>query len=363
MVKNLRVCHLIGSLQYGGAERQVTNLINNLNVDSKYLIFLNDQQDRGFYRFLANDVRQYSVPVKLRYFYYYIMKIAKILRQNRIDVLQTHMYWANLYGVLAGKIASVPVIITTEHGKNPWKTIWHYAIERNIITKLSDLRVCVSMDILNNRRDKDGIPETKMVYLPNAVDIPTQIKKKGNKKVIVGAIGRFIEAKDYSTLIKAAGILREKGVDLELYILGDGPLRKELEADQRKLGLESVVKMPGFQDNIDEWLPKFDLFVISSIREGQPLVLLEAMSHGLAIVATNVGGIPDTLKNGEEGLLVEPGNPNLLAAAMEKLIDDESLKGLLGRKARERVKRDFSIKAICNRYEKIYLSILGSKKK
>lgn len=361
MLENLRVCHVIGSLQYGGAERQVVNLINNLDVKSKYLILLTNQQNRGFYRFLANKIRRFYVPVKLRYFYYYIVKIAKVLKQNRIDVLQTHMYWANLYGTLAGRIAGVPVIITTEHGKNPWKRTWHYWIEKHIITRLSDIRICVSMDILNIRRDRDGIPETKLVYLPNAVDIPTQIVKKGNKKIIIGAIGRFIEAKDYSNLIKAAGILREKGVAFELYILGDGLLRKELEAGQRKLGLESVVKMPGFQDNIFEWLLKFDIFVISSIREGQPVVLLEAMSYGLPIVATNVGGIPDTLKNGEEGLLVEPGNPALLAAAMKKLIDDESLKESLGQKARERVERDFSIKAICKKYEKIYTDLLNSK--
>jgi glycosyltransferase involved in cell wall biosynthesis len=363
LVQSLRVCHVIGSLQYGGAERQVVNLINNLNVESKFLIILTNHRDHGFYRLLGNEIRQFYVSIKLRYFYYYIIKLAKVLRQNRIDVLQTHMYWANLYGALAGRIAGVPVIITTEHGQDQEKRKWHYWIEKHIITRLSDKRICVSRDILNIRRDREGIPETKLVCLPNAVDIPNQIEKKGNQRVIIGAIGRFVEAKDYSNLIKAAGILRKKRVNFELYILGDGPLRKELEAEQIKLGLESVVKMPGFQDNIDEWLLKFDLFVISSVSEGQPLVLLEAMSYGLAIVATNVGGIPDTLKDGEEGLLVKPGNPDLLAAAMEKLIDNELLRKSFGRKAKERVERDFSIEAICNQYEKLYLSTWDSKKK
>ena len=140
-------------------------------------------------------------------------------------------------------------------------------------------------------------------------------------------------------------------------------MREELEAIRAQLGLESMIKMPGFQDNIDEWLSRFDLFVISSIREGQPLVLLEAMAYGLAIVATNIGGIPDTVKEGEEAILLEPGNPEILASAMRNLIDNDSLREKYGQKAKERAEKEFSISAICNQYEKLYLSIWKSKNK
>ena len=360
---NMRICHIIGSLKYGGAERQLTNLMNNLNAKSKLIILLANEHDRGFYRLLNKKITIYYMPTRTRYFYYYIIKLSILLRQKRIDVLQTHMYWANFFGTLAGKIAGVPVIITTEHGMNPWKKRWHYWIERRIITKFSDLRICVSRDIMNARKNRDRIPGKKLIYIPNAVAIPAEIKIIENKKTIIGAIGRFIGAKDYSTLIKAAGILKESNIDFEMYILGDGPLRKELENIRAQLGLESIIRMPGFQDNVDEWLIKFDLFVISSKREGQPLVLLEAMSNGLAIVATNVGGIPDTVKAGEEAILVEPGDPEILASAMRDLIDSDSLREKYGKKAKERSEREFSISTICNQYEELYLSIWRSKNK
>ncbi len=363
MAENLCVCHLIGSLKYGGAERQVANLINNLNVRAKLLIVLSDQRDCSFYHLLENGIRLFCLPIKLRYCYYHIMNIAKILRKNRVEVLQTHMYWANLYGALAGRIAGVPVVVTTEHGKNPWKKEWHYWVERNIVTRLVDKRICVSKEILDIRSDKDGVPKGKLMYLPNAVNIPPSTRKQKSDKTVIGAAGRFIEAKDYFNLIEAAGRLRDKKVDFEMYILGDGPLRNELEATRRRLGLEFAVKMPGFQDNIDKWFRKFDVFVVCSIREGQPLVLLEAMAYGVAIVATSVGGIPDTLDDGVDGILVEPRNPRSLADAMETLIGNSSLRRGYGRKARERVKRDFSIKDICHRYEKTYLDLLEPKLK
>ena len=361
VAENLRICHLIGSLKHGGAERQLINLLNNLSIKTKYLVLLTNKEDCGFYRLLNQKINICFMPIRLRYFYFTILKLSKFLRQNRIDVLQTHMYWANLYGTISGKIAGLPVIISTEHGRNPWKKNWHYWIERNIITKLSDLRICVSKDIVSVRKNLDRIPEKKLKYIPNATKIPATIKKIENKITMIGSIGRFVEAKDFSTLIKAAKILKESNILFEIHILGDGPLRKELEAIRKRLGLESVLKMPGFQDNVDEWLSKFDLFVISSIREGQPLVLLEAMAYGLAIVATNIGGIPDTVKDGEEAILVEPKKPEILASAIRNFIENESLRAKYGKKAKERAKKEFSINALCKQYEELYLSLWKSK--
>ena len=359
--ENLNISHLIGTLKFGGAERQLINLINNLDIESKHLIVLSEQKNHDFYPLLKHQISCHFMPINLRYFYITIFKIAKYLRENRINILQTHMFWANFYGVIAGKIAGVPAIVTTEHGKNPWKKKWHFFIERRIITTFADIRVCVSQDIINNRKQNDRIPEHKLVYIPNAVNIPEIYTKIPNSKIIIGAIGRFIQAKDFATLIEAAAILKKQNIDFEIFILGDGELRVELESLKNALNLQLEVKMPGFQNDIDKWLRMFDIFVISSIREGQPLVLLEAMANGLPIVATKVGGIPDTLKNGEEGILVEPRDPEKLSSAIMKLIKYENLRIKYGKNARERVKNNFSIKEVCQQYVEFYTKILSDK--
>ena len=121
-------------------------------------------------------------------------------------------------------------------------------------------------------------------------------------------------------------------------------------------------KLPGFQTNIESWLQRFDIFAMSSIREGQPLVLLEAMSYRLPIVATKVGGIPETIKNGKEAILVDPGNPFILSSAIISLLKNNNLKIKIGRKAEERVKKDFSVETICRKYEQLYSSLVSLKR-
>ena len=330
MSHSLRVCHVIGSLRYGGAERQFVNLLNNLPVSEKHALILDDIRSDGLGKLLAEDITRREIGLRLRYAPYYVLRIAGILRDWRINVLHAHMYWANLYGSLAAKLAGVPVFITSEHGKNPWKKPYHQWIERNVISRVASKRICVSEDILNIRRDLDGIPERQLICMPNGTDVPVRKKHSPGERIVIGTLGRFVEAKDYISLIRSADIVRSSGHDFTLYILGDGPERAAMEAEVRRLRLEDSIHMPGFQSDITEWLSRFDIFAMSSRREGQPMALLEAMAYGLPVVSTRVGGIPETLEDGKEGILVEPENPKALADALLVLMQDPKLCGRLG---------------------------------
>ena len=361
MIPKIRICHIIGSLQYGGAERQFVHLMNNMIPNSKYAIFIGKHLNKGFYSLLSKDIKYKHIPIRIFWAPFQIFKIARFLKKYRITFLQTHMYWANFYGSIAGKIANVPVIITTEHGRNPWKNMLHYYLERNIITKLVDMRVCVSQDILKVRKQNDKIPNKKLTYIPNCVELPEKFVKTKNKIFTIGSIGRFVAAKDYSTLLKTFAILKKRNIKFESYIVGDGFLRSQIEDERNVLGLKSMVKITGFQKNIPKWLKKFDLFVISSIREGQPVVILEAMAYRLPIVATSVGGIPDTIRNNKEGILVESGNPEAIANAIQFLFNNEKVRIELGKNAYKRIIEDFSIKDICQKYIKIYFDIIERK--
>jgi glycosyltransferase involved in cell wall biosynthesis len=352
---------MIDSLRYGGAERQFVNTLNYLPYETKVAIILQPQEPADLYPLLHSGTSVFWIGVRRRYLPYYIWKIACLLQQLRIDVLHTHMFYTNLYGTLAARMAKVPVVITAEHGKNLWKNTFHHWIERNIISPGSAVRICASEDILCIRRDMEGISPDKLMYIPNGTEIPAPVIRSDSRPVIIGTVGRFVAAKDYLTLIRAAAILRDASCEFRLYLIGDGPIRSELEREIAALELQPFVQMPGFQHDVGSWLARFDMFVMSSIREGQPVALLEAMASGLPVVATRVGGIPSTVQHGREGILVEPGDPAALATALRVLVDNFVKRRRFGEKARERVVREFSIQAVCDRYVKLYQTLWSRK--
>ena len=353
----LRVCHLIGSLQYGGAERQVVNLLNHLPFEARFVLEIGCPATEGLHLALGADVIRASLPVRLRRLPLDIVRMARLLCRWRIDVLHTHMYWANLIGALAGRLADIPVVVTSEHGKNNWKMGRHRWLERRLISPLVDLRICVSEDIRQLRRDVDGVPAEKLAYLPNGTNLPTLDARPDNRTPVLGSVGRLVEAKDYRTLIEAAARLHDSGMDFHLCIVGDGPERADLERVIAAHELGGVVELVGAQSDVPSWLRGFDVFVLSSIREGQPLALLEAMAHGLPIVATRVGGIPSTVEDGVEAALVGPGRPEELAATLQALLYDRQRRETLGRNARLRAERDFSIEAVATRYAQVYQAL------
>ncbi len=355
--RSLRVCHIIGNLRYGGAERQVVNVARHMRCARTYVVCLGRPWPGNLSDLLPPSVECIWLRFRGRNAPYHVWKLARLLRTLGIDVVHTHMYAANLYGVLAATLARVPVVVTSEHGKNPWKTSAHRWVERAVISRFADKRICVSRDILQIRRDIDGVAERKLTYIPNGTEIDMNPISPPSGRFAFGTVGRLVPAKDYRTLIAAMGILRDKGHSAELYIVGDGPERASLESEIGRLALGSVVHLAGFQSDIPAWLGRFHAFVLSSIREGQPLALLEAMAAGLPIVATRVGGIPDTIASGSEGLLVEPGDPAGLAHAMETLLSDEKKRNELGVNARARCRTDFSIQATCDRYLQVYRSV------
>ena len=356
----LSVCHIIDSLRYGGAERQFVNTLIHLPDVRKTAIILDANPTVGqLDKLLPDSVSVYGLGVRLRHLPQCIWKLSRLLKKLRVDVVHTHMYWSSLYGVPAARIARVPVIVTSEHGRNSWKNASQRWLERAVISRWSDMRVCVSEDILQIRRDVEGISADKLIYVPNGTGIPEPVERGDSHPVVIGTVGRFVKEKDYVTLVRAAAHLRDMNRDFQLCLVGDGPLRPRIEQEIADLNLQKIVLLPGLQHDVSDWLRRFDVFVMSSIREGQPVALLEAMAHGLPVVATRVGGIPDTVKENWEGLLVDPSDPVALAKSLAELVDDSGRRRELGTRARQRVIGDFSIHKSCERYLKLYQRLLN----
>ncbi len=355
------VAQVIGDLSIGGAERMFVNLCNALDVDKVIVVLVGEAAAMPSLRDdLHADVEVRTLRVRQRSWIRDVWKLSRLFREAGCDVVHTHMFWSNLYGSLAARLADVPVIVTAEHGRNEWKKKWQKWAEANVISRYADIRLCVSQDILERRRDVDGVPGDLLELVPNGTIVPPLIDRNKSANLI-GSVGRLVDAKDYPTLVRAIGILSRRGSDTTLEIVGEGPERSKIEETIRQEGVDARITLVGSQTNVNDWLARWSIFVSSSIREGQPVALLEAMAAGLPCVVTAVGGVPDTLTHGVEGIVVSPQSPEELATSIEELLDNVERRENYGRAARDRVTRDFSIESLASKCRAIYASALESK--
>lgn len=353
------IAQVIGDLSIGGAERLFVNLCNALEADRTIVILVGDAAAAPNLRNqLRPNVDVHTIRVRQRTWPRDVWRLARFLRRAECDVVHTHMFWSNLYGTMAARLAGVPAIVTSEHGRNEWKRKWHKWLEVHVISRFASARLCVSQDILQRRRDSDGIPERLLQLVPNGTVVPrgSMRERQGN---VIGSVGRLVTAKDFPTLIRAVGILARRGADVRLEIVGEGPERAEIERVISSEGVGSRVILAGSQDNVNDWLDRWIMFVSSSIREGQPVALLEAMACGLPSVATAVGGVPDTLADGCEGIVVAAGNPEALADGIQRLLNNDGLRKTYGAAARDRVIRDFSIESLASNCRRVYAAALS----
>jgi glycosyltransferase involved in cell wall biosynthesis len=239
---------------------------------------------------------------------------------------------------------------------------------------ITDKRICVSRDILEIRRSREGTPDEKLEYVPNAVD-PADFERSGRGRAsimaefgwgpaepLVLSVGRLVSAKDYPVLVDALHLVRQRVEGVKALIVGEGDCRTQIASRIGLHGLEEAVKLAGSRRDVRDLIAAADLFVLSSVREGLPVSLLEAMASRKAIVATGVGGIPDAVTDGENGILVPPGNPEALADAIVRLLDDADVRRSLGSAAADEVQRRFSIRITAGRVGEIYSDLYRRKK-
>ena len=356
--EKIRVAHFIGALTIGGAENQVTMLLNALDQDrfERHIITMHECEG-GFHDQLSADIKVFNLNYRQRYAPAGLYRLYRYLRDQRIDVLHCHMYHAAVKGAWIGRLAGVSAILVSEHGKNTWKRWWHHLFERQVVSRWIKTRVAVSEDIRRIRIEQDGAPPDSVLVYPNAVNTNVPVIDTTAVPKKLGSLGRLVDAKDFGVLLNAVRILIDKGYDIKTEIAGEGPEREKLGQTIDELGLFDAVSMPGVR-NASEFLFGLDIFVMSSKREGVPVALLEAMAHGLPIVATSVGGIPEVLEQDRQGLLSPASDPQDLADNIARMIDDEELRTRLAQGAREKVCANYGIEQVARKWESLYRELL-----
>jgi sugar transferase (PEP-CTERM/EpsH1 system associated) len=302
-------------------------------------------------------------------------RLFKLLRQMRPEVLHTYNLGTIEYHATA-LLAGVPVRVHAEHGRDasdPHGVNRKHNLLRRLLVPAIDRYVPVSRDLERWLRGVVGIPQAKVQLIDNGVDTERfhpatdAAAEPWNAPgvFVIGTVGRLQDVKDQACLIDAFVLLRamlpEQRDRLRLVLVGDGPLRERLAQKIAGAGLQDCAWLPGPRSDVDVVMRSFSLFALSSIAEGTPVTMLEAMASGLPVVSTAVGGIPDLVADGASGALVPAGDPQRLAEALAAYVLDAERTRRHGAAGRARIEQQYSVAAMLSAYVDLYDGLRKSK--
>ena len=363
------VVHLIYRLDFGGLETLLVDCINHMPPEryrhavvclTGYTAFA-DKITRPGVELYALD-KQPGLGLGIH------VKLFKLLRRLRPSVLHTYNFACAEYAAPAW-LAGVPVRVHAEHGRDasdPQGLNRKHNFLRRALVPFIHRYVPVSHDLARWLTGVVGIPSAKSELIMNGVDTvrfapglaAAVTPWAGQDVFVIGTVGRLQDVKDQASLIEAFALLvaskPEHRAHLRLAVVGDGPLRDKLARQAQSLGVADLVWFPGARNDIPELMRSFDLFALSSIAEGTPVTLLEAMACGLPVVATKVGGIPEVVQDGVNGALVPASNPQALAAALGLYAAAPDRVSVQGAAARSLIERHYSVAAMVGAYTALY---------
>jgi len=296
-------------------------------------------------------------------------RFCGILRQQRVDILHSHMFQASRLASPLGRICGVPLIIETSHGRESWRHGWvkgSFVVDR-LVGRTVDRMIAVSEANARYLVKDKGLPAERITVIypgvrferfnPSAavpLDLKTRLGFDVNDPVLLVA-GRLEPQKGHRVLIDALPLILREFPRARLVCLSDGALRSELEQRVAELGLQSSVRFTGYQPDLLPWLALADICVLPSYYEGLPVAVVEALASGKPMVATAVDGTPEVLTDGETGLLVPPGDSASLAKAIIQMLANPEQRASMARKGHERVLELFGKDVMIERTQDCYL--------
>jgi glycosyltransferase involved in cell wall biosynthesis len=371
MTGKIRILQLIDQLGDAGAERLINSFA--LNVDrSQFDLHVCALRHWPFPK-IVPDLRALGFPVtelnqRHAYDLHVLLSLVNYIRRNDIDIIHTHLLASDVMGRLAGFITRRPVVSTIHNGRTDldneplhrqWMERWTARLWcRRLLVVSALLRTEIAAWF--------GFPLSKVTAIPNGVDTsrfappsnfdPLALKQDlvGGDYRIVANVARLVPQKGQSYLMEAAAIVARTRPDVRFVIVSDGELRDAITAQAASLGIADKLVITGLRTDVTEILAASDLFVLSSLWEGMPLSLIEAMSVGVPAVATDVGGVGQLLKDGVTGLLVPPADSQALAAAIARSLDHPAAARSRASTAKAMVLREFDIGTMVRRWEAVY---------
>jgi glycosyltransferase involved in cell wall biosynthesis len=367
----LRILFVVNGFAVGGGELKLLELVSELKkrFDGRYRAVVAAVGQSGPLRdrFAAAADRISVFPKKHPYDVSQVAGLFRLIRDERIEVVQTTLFYADVIGTLAARLAGVKHVISWEAITQPYgfKQMAAY----RLAAKGFRVSVSVSEAIRRQVREERRLPEIKTRAIPYGVDGRKFRPLPGSESLrrelgiprgslVFGTIARLTEQKGHRYLLEALPEIVRKQPAAFFVFAGDGPLRESLESRVSSLGIQKHVRFLGFRSDIPELMASFDAFVLPSLYEGLPNAVLEAMACGKPVIATAVDGTPEAVVHGATGWLVPPRDPPALAEAVLRFCSDPRLMRTLGRHARERALKRFGIDRQITAFDELYRQLL-----
>lgn len=355
----MKVAFLAGTLARGGAEKQLVYMLRALRqtgVTTRVLCLTRGEAFETEIRDLQIEIDYVgSSPNK-------IIRLSEIignLRRRPADILQSSHFYANIYAALAGRFLKIPQIgairndLKSEIAAHQWLGKWQASLPQQLIA---------NSEVARHRAIALGISPNKIDFVRNAVEVECDFEVKNNSATVLNIlfVGRLVRQKRPELFVKLAALVEQTlpNYQINFQIVGDGALRPQLERLADELALQkNRISFLGLQTDMNKIYAQADLLVSTSEHEGTPNAVLEAMAHGIPVVATKVGGVPEILDD-KRGFLIQPDDENALVKAITKLISDSALRARFGEQGRSYVEKNHSLKYLQERLSEIYGKLL-----
>jgi len=363
--KKITVLHLIDSLPREGAEMVIYDLIQQGDRESFEMLVCALTRGGG----VAEMLEEIGVPVFIlgrssAWDMKTLRRLINLIKERQVDIIHTHLFSSHLWGGLAAAFLRGCVLFRTEHNMSEWKNIPHRVVDK-LLSLRTDQIVAVSKPVRESISARCRIPLSKVWTIENGINID-RLKGGGDPtgklyelgippgSSLIGCSAALTPKKGHEYLLDAAEIVLAERENIYFLLLGDGELREELNSSIKARGMEGRVLLLGSRPDAVEIVALLDIFVLSSIREGLSIALLEAMALGRAVVVTGVGGSIDLIRDGISGFLVPPRDGPALAEALGRVLDNPKLKERLGRAAAEDVLAGYKMGKMVREYDRLY---------
>lgn len=363
--KKINVLQLVEGMNWGGAETKLLELISHMDRDRFHTTVcslgigdrLQDKFDRLGIPFVSLE-RRGRIDPKL------ILDVSNLIRREKIDVVMTTLFYADVVGALASAISPNKAVFSWETISAPeWlltHRLWAYRFAMHFCSKVISVSHATARWLVEER----GLSKNKITVIPYGVNLEIfNHSRNGHLRPelgippdvpVVGVVARLHPQKGHEYLIKAARVLADKFKDLKIVLVGDGELRAELEQAVVEAGLSATFIFLGFRSDVRDLLSMFDIFVLPSLYEGLPNVILEAMATNLPVVATSVDGTVELVDDGETGYLVPPRDPDALVAKIGNLLESADLRRQFGCAGRKKVEEQYSLELQVENFQNLY---------
>lgn len=359
----VRVMHVLHHLQPGGMEYGLIKLVNELPSDIESIICSTTTASPTMKALLPARVRVVELTRRSGNEPRLVWQLFRTFRREQPDIVHTHAWGTLVEGYVAARLARVPHLMHGEHGTLQL-TASQVRAQRWVWSRVDRL-LSVSSRLAERMSAAVGVPLARITVIRNGVDLmrfgsASRVEARRELGVdddlaLVGHAGRLVEVKDQAALVQTAVQLKGGGRRFRILIAGEGALRGALEAQIAGLGVADCVQLLGHRSDVERFFSALDVYVLCSRSEGMPNTILEAMATGLPVVSTQVGGADELVVNGETGLLVRPGRPELLGNAIGRLIDDAYLRSSMGCAGLARATQAFSLASMVGGYHDMYL--------